>query len=313
MPTISVVIPLYNKAPYISRALSSVLLQSFEDYEVIVVDDGSTDDGKSIAEGFSDPRIRVLHQQNGGVSAARNLGIQSSRCDLIAFLDADDEWGPDFLETILSLKKTYPQAGAYGTAFEMRFPDGSIVHPEFNEIYYGWEGILPSYFRASFGVNVLHSSAVAVPAKVFLKIGLFPEGEKLGEDLDMWLRIAASYPIAYKNIACEIYNLDACNRTDVLPISVDDLCYLKTAREIIHSRKISTEMAADIADYITARKIAYAKDQIKQNQPLEGRRILKGLKTDRFAAKRRLWLFASYIPYKIFGLFRYITRRLRLI
>src|ERR1035441_8596585 len=99
--SISVVIPLYNKAPYVGRALSSVFRQTIQDFECIVVDDGSTDGGGDLVEKMSDPRLRLVRQANGGVSRARNQGINLARHPLIAFLDADDEWLPGFLEANL--------------------------------------------------------------------------------------------------------------------------------------------------------------------------------------------------------------------
>ncbi|NIA10441.1 MAG: glycosyltransferase, partial [Nitrospiraceae bacterium] len=134
MPKVSAVIPLYNKAPYIQRALRSVLAQIFQDFEIIVIDDGSTDDGAQIVKSIPDKRIRLIQQENAGVSAARNRGIKEAKGDLIAFLDADDAWKSEFLETILRLKKKFPEAGAYATAYEMVFPSGKIVVPKFKAI-----------------------------------------------------------------------------------------------------------------------------------------------------------------------------------
>ncbi len=96
MPLISVVIPLYNKEPYIKRAIDSILAQKIQDYEIIVIDDGSTDKSAEVVKSFPDPRIRLIQQENAGVSAARNRGIEEAKAELIAFLDADDEWTPIF-------------------------------------------------------------------------------------------------------------------------------------------------------------------------------------------------------------------------
>jgi len=136
MPEVSVVIPLYNKAPYIARALASVITQTCQDFEVIVIDDGSTDGGAEIVRRLDDTRIRVIRQENRGVSAARNRGIESARTDFIAFLDADDEWTPTHLEALLRLRDRYPHAGAYGTAYLIKRADLAIrFHQSTRTVY----------------------------------------------------------------------------------------------------------------------------------------------------------------------------------
>ena len=124
MDQISVVIPLYNKAPYIARALNSVLAQERLPEEIIVVDDGSTDGGGDLVKQFKDPLIRLIRQENQGVSAARNRGISLAKGELIAFLDADDTWQPGFLKVISEMRELYPQAGIYGTAYDVINPKG---------------------------------------------------------------------------------------------------------------------------------------------------------------------------------------------
>jgi glycosyltransferase involved in cell wall biosynthesis len=108
MSEVSVIIPLYNKEKYISRALDSVFAQTFKDFEVIVVDDGSTDEGPKIVDSYSDERLRVIRQENSGPGAARNCGIRESSSPLLAFLDADDEWLPEFLEKSTGWLKEHP-------------------------------------------------------------------------------------------------------------------------------------------------------------------------------------------------------------
>jgi glycosyltransferase involved in cell wall biosynthesis len=108
-PAVSVVMPLFNKVDYVGRAIKSVLNQTFKDFELIVVDDGSTDRGPEVVRAFSDPRLRLIWQDNEGPGAARNWGIRESKAELIAFLDADDEWLPDFLSSSVAWLSKYPE------------------------------------------------------------------------------------------------------------------------------------------------------------------------------------------------------------
>jgi glycosyltransferase involved in cell wall biosynthesis len=125
---VSVIIPLYNKAPYIDRALDSAVAQTFRDFEVIVVDDGSTDEGARLVEEYGDGRVRLLRQSNAGPGAARNRGIAEARGEFLAFLDADDEWTPDFLsECIRLLDEHGGEVAAVSTGY-FEYPQG--VSPE---------------------------------------------------------------------------------------------------------------------------------------------------------------------------------------
>jgi glycosyltransferase involved in cell wall biosynthesis len=117
-PFVSVIVPLFNKAPYVSRALNSLKSQSFTDFEVIIVDDGSTDGGAEIAESFSDERFRVVRQANAGPGAARNRGIEMARGELTAFLDADDDWLPSYLRRAVDHLAAHQAATASAAYFE---------------------------------------------------------------------------------------------------------------------------------------------------------------------------------------------------
>jgi len=216
VPAVSVVIPLYNKGPYIARALNSVLAQTFQDFEVIVVDDGSTDDGAEVVRGFDDPRIRLIQQENQGVSAARNRGIAAARAELVAFLDADDEWLPGFLETIMRLRRKFPEAGAYATAVSTAY-NGTIKHSRYRSVpSSNWEGMITDYFRSQIlGDSVIYSSSVAIPRDILQEMNGFVIGAKWGEDLDLWGRIALKYPIGFSALCCSIIHVTSKGREKI--------------------------------------------------------------------------------------------------
>lgn len=121
---VSVIIPLFNKAPFIERALKSVASQTFADFELIVVDDGSTDIGVAIVESFADSRLRIIKQANAGPGAARNRGLREARGELVAFLDADDEWLPEYLAESVRLLDQHPEAAAVTSGY-FAFPQGA--------------------------------------------------------------------------------------------------------------------------------------------------------------------------------------------
>jgi glycosyltransferase involved in cell wall biosynthesis len=206
-PTISVVMPLYNNVKEVGRGVHSVLAQTDQDFELIIVNDGSTDGSEKIVEEFEDARIRVIHQPNAGVSAARNRGVAESRNGLVAFLDADDEWKPDFLETIRRLSQAYSTCSVFATHYLYRELDGSIRVPILRRVPRSmWEGILENYFDvAAHSDPPLWSSAIAVKKSALLFVGGFPEGIAIGEDLLTWARLAAKYQIAYSRKQCAVF------------------------------------------------------------------------------------------------------------
>lgn len=210
---ITVVIPLYNKANHIQATIDSVLNQTFQNFEIIVVDDGSSDGGGNIVRQFQDPRITLIQQNNSGVSKARNTGIQHATGDLIAFLDGDDLWLPNHLADINELTERFPEGGMYATAYACNQNHHLIPLQFYNIPEEPWEGIIVDYFKTLYyGNNITWTSAVAVKKKVFEQIGYFPEGVRMGEDLDMWIRIALNFPVCFSSKVSAIYNMDAENR-----------------------------------------------------------------------------------------------------
>ena len=205
---ISVVIPLYNKEKSIANTLKCVFAQTYQNFEIVVVDDGSTDSSAAIVETFKDPRIRLIHQPNAGVSAARNTGIREAKGEYVAFLDADDVWLSGHLDNLSQLIKKYPGNKAYATNYfnELKGIKKNIV---LNKIPFKTDsGILNNYFEiCSCSQSPVCSSVVCIERTLLLNVGGFPVGIKAGEDLLTWARIAVRTDWAYSMKPTAIYML----------------------------------------------------------------------------------------------------------
>lgn len=219
-PLFSVIIPLYNKRETIARALNSVLAQTVQDFEITVVNDGSTDGGEKVVEGFSDPRIRLIHQENRGVSAARNRGIAEAKAELIAFLDGDDEWLPAFLATIAGLAGRFPQAGLYATRYYLQNWRGERG-PAIVRVPEGFSGLLDDYFGLAAVSNPpVCSSACCARKGAVEVVGGFPVGVTSGEDLLTWARIAVRFPVAYADTSQSVFCQTAAETCESAPSRV---------------------------------------------------------------------------------------------
>ena len=205
---VSVVIPLYNKQDSIESTINSVLGQSYSDFELIVVNDGSTDRSADIVRQYDDPRIKLLEKINGGVSSARNEGIKSAESEYVAFLDGDDLWEPGFLEEIARMIKDFPDAGIWGTSYY--FLEKGVRRTADKPLPNGYYGIVDNtgWDKA----HIFCSSAVCCRKSALEQVGLFDERIAYGEDLDIWWRIMLNYPAAFSNKPLAVYRFDESNR-----------------------------------------------------------------------------------------------------
>ena len=201
---ISVVIPLYNKAHTIVNTLTTVINQTFKDFEVIIVNDGSTDNGvEVIKSNFNDARIRIINQENAGVSAARNRGVKEAQGDWIAFLDADDEWMPKYLETLLKVLEIHPQTDMIGCA--SYYKDSKTGKVSANAIIdkYKDKVVHINYF-----INpdkMTHIGATILSKKAFLQCGGFNSRLKCNEDLLLLGTIAMHGSFIYVGQCLHVY------------------------------------------------------------------------------------------------------------
>jgi glycosyltransferase involved in cell wall biosynthesis len=203
-PAVSVVIPLHNKAGSVRAAVTSALVQSIRDLEVIVIDDGSSDSGADRLSGLGDPRLRVIRQENAGVSAARNAGVAAAGASWIAFLDADDVWAGGHLATLLAGREgvvacfsNIALASRNGKALIGRHEPAQRIDDYFR------------FARRNGGYPVT-SSSILVEKAALLAVGGFPVGRPLGEDVDTWCRLACHGPFYYSG-ACTAFYDDAPN------------------------------------------------------------------------------------------------------
>jgi glycosyltransferase involved in cell wall biosynthesis len=229
-----------------------------------VVNDGSTDKSADIVNSFSDARIRLLNQKNVGVSVARNRGINEAKSELIAFLDADDAWMPNYLETILRLREKYPDAGLYATSLKTEFVDNVLMDKdeELRKLIPN-EGLILNYFKVNLKdishKDIFYTSSVTVPKKIFLEIGGFQTGFWWGEDIDMWGRIALKYPFAYSSQVCAIYYQNVVNGAAYRRMPVKGHPFLETAKEALKLGKVPPDIINDLEEYIKFVEMCTAK------------------------------------------------------
>lgn len=256
IPLFSVAVPLYNKAQYVGRTIESILGQSYQGFEVVVVDDGSVDGSAEIVREFRDSRIRVIQQANQGVAAARNRAIEEAKGEFVAFVDADDEWLPSFLAEIAGLIDQYPDCGMYGTGYALRRDDSvdEIVRNRFKSEK--WKGIVANYFHNLEKRNIIVcSSAVAIRRSTVLGKALFPVGESLGEDQYAWATIALKHQVAYTQEVLAIYHRDAISSFESLGVPKSPVCFVPLLRKVIETgefegKAISTDVRRSLERYL---------------------------------------------------------------
>jgi len=195
---VSVVIPTYNRARIIPKAIDSVLSQTYPDYEIVVLDDGSTDGTRDLIGSYASGKIRYFHQGNRGIAGARNAGIRQCAGAYIAFLDSDDYWLPDKLAQQMALFSRHPEYGLVATCCASVRYDGSFRATN-RSGKSGWA--LQDLFKK----NYIRTSAAVVTRQCLDAVGLFDESLRECEEYDLRLRIAAAFPIGFISEPLAVY------------------------------------------------------------------------------------------------------------
>lgn len=278
MPFFSVCIPLYNKGNFISRTLDSVIGQNFKDFEVVICDDGSTDESVKKVQQFDDDRIKLIQQENQGAAIARNQAIQASTGEYIAFLDADDLWYEHHLNDIHQLIIDHPQARLFSTNYKIQLPNGRKRLPFFAEKLR--TGIVNDYFLASLSDPVMTCFNSAVHHSVFKEIGYFDKAYRTGQDVDLAIKANLTFRLAYQEEPSVIYHQETENNLAKSKLNEDRLNYIRAYDD-------QAEVNESLARYLAINRFALI---LKSKQADDGiwKEAQKGLKTEYLNPKQRL-------------------------
>ncbi len=221
MPKLSIIIPLYNKEKDIKNTLSSVLAQSFNDFEIIIINDGSTDASEEVVKSIFDQRIILFSKKNEGVSYTRNFGVEQANTNNIVFLDADDYWYPNHLKNIYSLITKFPNHFWFATAYEKKH-NVNLITPMSSPVMdldKNWMGVIPNYFKYSLIDCLAWTSAVCMKKDFFNSLNGFDTTitHGAGEDTDLWIRAVLKSPLVFSNTISARHNLDGSNRISNTP------------------------------------------------------------------------------------------------
>jgi cellulose synthase/poly-beta-1,6-N-acetylglucosamine synthase-like glycosyltransferase len=291
----SMVIPLYNKAPYIVDTVNSVLAQTFSDFEVLVIDDGSTDGGAELVEAMTDPRLRLVCQANSGVSAARNLGIDKAKGEWIAFLDADDWQHPRYLECLLMAHRKFPSADTLGAEYVKvphaagNWPPPWPEIPETPEVR-----CIDDLAKQWMDRQTLCTSSTAVRAERLKGMQpCFALGESYGEDMDLWFRLAEYAPVAFVPAPLAAYRIDVEGSLTSKHPEQEVAPYLRRMR----ARALAGEMPAaqrkSALWLVAQQEIGMARQCLEAGKRLKGAQWL--LRGRAAATSKRWWMTAAMV------------------
>jgi glycosyltransferase involved in cell wall biosynthesis len=312
-PVVSVVIPLYNKERHVGRSVASVLQQTLRNFELVVVDDGSTDHGPRHVERIGDPRIRIIRQQNSGVSVARNRGAEEAAASLVAFLDADDEYKPEFLAWAVERFHEKPELGTVAFNYEVADvgkPRRSAIGPGETSMLLG----IGEYCRLGLQASAIFSSSVMATKERLRRIGGFPKEVKAGEgeDIDTWLRLIEAGPVFFDSRVAAVYHRDAevhaSRRTP--PPKVP--CFFRTLDRVVENTPGLTPAALHhVAEVKNRFVLSHAVRQIRFHSAAEGRSILLACDTRVFRREKWKWILISLLPRWLASWLRRLKKALR--
>ena len=261
-PRVSFIIPTFNRRDYLPIALDSVLAQTYTDYEIVIIDDGSTDDTRDILFPY-EQRIRYFYQQNSGIAAARNRGIEESRGMYLALLDSDDYWLPGKLACQVEGLEKNPQWGMVATRCSSISPDGRFRRHN-RPGKSGW--ILIDLFKSNF----IRTSSAMITRECLDQVGLFDTSLPECEEYDLWLRIAHRYPIGFINQSLTVYT------DNPHGVSTDSLAGRHVRIKVLEKEYLRERIPPALYRRRMARNYHYlGRHYLRRGQPSEGKKYLR--------------------------------------
>jgi hypothetical protein len=291
----SILIPLYNKARYIEGTIKSVLAQTCTDFELLVIDDGSTDGGADIVAAFDDPRVRLIRKANSGVSITRNLGIELAQAEWVAFLDADDWHHSTYLESLLLLHDRFPEADTLGTDF-IKLPDMPGEWPPH------WPAVnaAPDFdlitdlpLRWMDGPTLCTSSTAVRACRLKTMQPCFAPGESDGEDLDLFFRVAELAPVALMRSPLVAHRVEVQGSLTSLLPELSMSPYLQRMRTRALSGEMAPTQRRSALWLVAQHEVSVARQALASGNRIEGMRWL--LRGKRAAIGKRWWVTAAMV------------------
>ena len=299
----SIIIPLYNKERFINTTIQSVLNQDFKDYEIIIINDGSTDNSLEIVRSFNDERIRIIDQENQGLSAARNKGIELAYGKITALLDADDIWLPNYLAEIKKLHDTFPEASIFSTSYLEKYSNKLLIEPQRNidEAQKEKRFVIDDFYKANLKKPILCPSSTCFIASRFNRKAIFDVSITFAEDIEFYLQHCGKQKVAYHNEALVIKNCAVPNqmtRTEISTKNIPDLdCFENKAK---HNESLKRYL--DQCRYIFAHLYKLERNFKKK------RDILKNVDLKNLSSKQRFLLSCPWIICKALNLIKSYIR-----
>lgn len=313
----SVILPLFNKAPFLCRAIDSVLAQDCTNWELLVVDNNSTDGGPELLRQYNDSRIRLLHEPQQGVSFARNKGVNEARYPWICFLDADDTWSAGILSHFSEQIKKYPEAVMYSAAYQI-IETHSGIRPvqrmkedALSEVYPA-NNFFKAYVHADMPV---HTSSVCVSKSLFLEMGGFDTSIHYGEDTLLWSRIFLKGKVVVSSFMGATYHRNAGNRSDQSPHTLKELPVIKTFETMFAATPEWKPYEKDFKAFVAKHLFVSVMANIRKGDLASARKFLFDRRMLAYAQKTRLLaaILLCLLPRRISSRLLKLLIRLKLV